>query len=496
MQTNILKNLEAKYSSLNLPDIKEKVKKRVEEFKRFAKRKIRLQNPFYDNQKLLAKRLNYFKREDFVIESFMQDVDGFKEFAKLSSSFVDTKYWDDEIEKLEKKKIKLLKKGKKALAVDYDKNMQEHIKLSTKLLFQKWQKGLEEEYKKYEKNKQKELEEEFLKEIEKYLDKVQKMYDLTKDLGIGGGMLFDLENGNLSEQDIKELQKWIDYIKNNKKVKELCDIMGRLRSASKHKKQELVRVTKEITVTTKEITSKEEIVGLRLDNNLEYALPFELALMNDEETSIIFDKKYLEKSLLCFDSNAIFEIEKESIDKISQDELRDVEEDDKMGPIVLCVDTSGSMMGTPENIAKAITLYIASRAKEQKRDCFLINFSTTIETFDFSNKLGGSELIAFLKKSFHGGTDIYPALNYAIDKMNSKQYKKADLLVISDFLMGDVGKDLENKAKEIKKNKNRFFSIAVGNYKSNTISRFFDKEWVFNPAINDISELNSMLEEI
>ena len=69
-------------------------------------------------------------------------------------------------------------------------------------------------------------------------------------------------------------------------------------------------------------------------------------------------------------------------------------------------------------------------------------------------------------------------------------------MVISDFLMGDVGKDLENKAKEIKKNKNRFFSIAVGNYKSNNISRFFDKEWVFNPAINDISELNSMLEEI
>ena len=61
MQTNILKKLEAKYSSLKLQDIKEKVKKQIDEFKRFAKRKIKLQNPFYDNQKLLKKRLDYFK---------------------------------------------------------------------------------------------------------------------------------------------------------------------------------------------------------------------------------------------------------------------------------------------------------------------------------------------------------------------------------------------------------------------------------------------------
>ena len=342
MQTSILKKLETKYSSLSLPNVKNKVEKQIKEFEKFAKQETRLQNPFYENEKLLKKRLEHFKIEDFTIENFKDDVEGFKEFAKLSSSVVNIKYFDDELKRLENKRNNLIKNGKKELAADYDDNLRQDIKLTTKLLHKKWQEALQQEYEKNKNKKLKELEKNFLKEIKKYLDKVQKIYDIAIDLEIEGEKLFDIEN-DLTNQDIKELQKWAKYIK-DKNIKELHDMIKKLKTILKHKKQ--------TAIITKKITSKQEIIELNFDNNLEYALPFESALLSNEETSAIFYKKYLEKSLLCFDFK--------------------IDEYNKLGPIIICACIKKSELS--DNTVKAITLYVASQAKKQQRDCFLINF--------------------------------------------------------------------------------------------------------------------------
>ena len=62
--------------------------------------------------------------------------------------------------------------------------------------------------------------------------------------------------------------------------------------------------------------------------------------------------------------------------------------DDSKGPMILCIDTNGSMNGTPEYIAKAIALYFATQSMKEKRKCFLINFSTSIETLELTNENG------------------------------------------------------------------------------------------------------------
>ena len=51
--------------------------------------------------------------------------------------------------------------------------------------------------------------------------------------------------------------------------------------------------------------------------------------------------------------------------KIEEEELRKVAQDEQKGPIILAIDTSGSMSGEPEAIAKAISLYIATKAKKE-----------------------------------------------------------------------------------------------------------------------------------
>lgn len=490
----MIKNIEKEFSVLEVAGIKDKVLAKLKEFKKKLKREKILNDPFFDNRENLKKREKNFNENNFFIEDLQKDFKGYEELGKIAKKeIIDLNFFKKEIEKFQNLASKK-RSAKKSLAVEYDKRLQKEIKLDRQLFLEKWQKDIKIFYKEWEKSFEKEKETQFLEEMRKWLKKLQKLHDTLKSVNFGNGMLFDFEKGELSEEDLKEVLKWAEFIENNKKVKELCDMLGRLKKASKLRKKELAKTIKEIKTTIKVTTSKNEISGIKLDDKIEYALPSELALLNDEEFSILFDKKFVEKSLLCFDSNTLGDIDKEYFYEKEIEELKEKEEGEKLGPIILCVDTSASMSGMPEDIAKAVTLSIASRAKEQKRECFLINFSTGIEVFDFSKKLGIKDLIQFLKKSFHGGTDVAPALKYALEKFKDKRFKNGDLLIISDFQMSDISNDLKQKIEIAKKNKNRFYSLVIGNYYSRGINKIFNKEWIYDLHKNDIVMLNEISE--
>ena len=61
-------------------------------------------------------------------------------------------------------------------------------------------------------------------------------------------------------------------------MKELCDILGRLRRAEKTKRQELVRNILTVTEYVPDINSKEEIIGVYLGKDIEHIIPQETAL--------------------------------------------------------------------------------------------------------------------------------------------------------------------------------------------------------------------------
>ena len=70
--------------------------------------------------------------------------------------------------------------------------------------------------------------------------------------------------------------------------------MGRMRQIEQSEKIEQIQKTISVSVPNIDVNSREEIIGLRLGRELEYVLPSELALMADEDTSILFDLKYME----------------------------------------------------------------------------------------------------------------------------------------------------------------------------------------------------------
>ena len=57
-----------------------------------------------------------------------------------------------------------------------------------------------------------------------------------------------------------------------------------------------------------------------------------------------------------------------------------------------------------------------------------------------------------------------PALEHAIKMLKTKDYKTADIMMISDFCVGSLSSDLEAKIKNEQKNDTDFYSLVIGNY--------------------------------
>ena len=325
-----------------------------------------------------------------------------------------------------------------------------------------------------------------LEQLKQLLAKLEQMLPLFEVLGLNPGLLFGLSKGQLSEQDWTQFQRWASYLAKDAGVRALCDLLGKVRQIELSDKIERVKISHCVDIPLPDINSREEIVGIRLGRDLEHVLPSEKALLADAETALLFDLKFVESRLMCFDMAGIQTQQRH----IEQEVDRTVEEQEKRGPMVLCVDTSGSMLGAPETIAKAVALFMAAKAREEERPCYLINFSTRIQTRDLSGELGMAAIMDFLKMSFHGGTDAAPALDHALKVMKKDAYQKADLLMLSDFIMGDLPVKTLRQIEQQRGNGNRFYSLVVGSaYMSQRLKTHFDHEWVYNPVTSSVHEL-------
>ena len=343
----------------------------------------------------------------------------------------------------------------------------EEKEIASNLFLKEWQKKLDKAQAQWELEQIEFARKKFLAELEKWLELIKQLDQQLSPLGLDFGIWFDDSLGALTPQSIKELSRWASYFAQDKEAQKIADLLGKMRQIEQSSKIETIIQTIGISVPVTDINSKEEIIGLKLGKELEYVIPSELALMADPDTAILFDLKYLESKLVCFELQGT----------TLQDEK-------------LKITTSGSMNGKPENIDKAMALYLGNKAKAENRQCFVINFSTGIETFELSATKGIADLVSFLSKSFHGGTDAAPALRHALSLCQSENYEKADVLMISDFVMGSLSEALLSNIKKQREKGNQFHSLVIGNlFMENRLKTYFDNEWVYNPNSHQIEQL-------
>ncbi|MFZ4855940.1 MAG: VWA domain-containing protein [Desulfuromonadaceae bacterium] len=329
-----------------------------------------------------------------------------------------------------------------------------------------------------------------LQELNGRLIAMQEIADVAGELGMEAGLLWDQTKGVGARTDLATLRRMADYLKNNEGVRRLCELLGRMRRYSASQRLETIKSMTKYAETVYDREAKSEIVGITQGRDIEHILPQELALLADPDTEILFDLKFAEGRLMSFDYAGMIQKSYE----MEQEETKQVEEEDKLGPMIICVDTSGSMSGEPENVAKAIALTLAMKSMEQKRACYLISFSTTIVSRDLTKDRGLPKLLEFLQMSFGGGTSGAPALHHGLKMMKEESYERADLLMISDFDMPDITPELKQQMQEARERKCKFYALNIGAISGQTMRHVdFDDEWQYDPHTMGIKELTGIV---
>ena len=322
--------------------------------------------------------------------------------------------------------------------------------------------------------------------------------DRQKDRGgfygnalFGGG--FDLSRSKKNRIDINTIKRYFNTIQNSKALKEIAELLGRLEKQEEESEKQTIKELKSYSYTQVIPTKryKEEICGVTLGRDLENLLPQELAMLEDETLELLFDLKYIQNRLFCFEKQGYRSITQEAQEEIEKEieRKKQKKKEKNEGAIIICVDTSGSMSGKPEYIAKALTLYLATKASTQKRACYLINFSTDIETMELSGRGGMAKLMQFMTMSFGGGTDVAPALQEGLRKMQQDDFKKSDLIVISDGGFDDISQNLTRQMQAQRQKDNKFYLLDIDGHSSQ--KGVFDKHWVYDATTQGIKGMQS-----
>ncbi|HUX52645.1 MAG TPA: VWA domain-containing protein [Spirochaetia bacterium] len=300
--------------------------------------------------------------------------------------------------------------------------------------------------------------------------------DMVRDIFGDSRRLWDRLSGAWQEVDIGPLEHYADLLREEPSIRELARILGRGRSRQDRSAEFTERVVQK-HLPYSASAGRSEIDGIRFGNDLTSLLPSEIFLLSSPDTEMVFYKRFAESELLCLaytTENTYYHTEHRT------EKVRTVRED-KRGPIILCLDTSGSMAGLPERVAKALTLAVLKTAIAEGRAVYLVAFSDRIMTLELSTPDSSlEELSRFLGRSFLGGTDLRPALNQTISMLAQERFERADVLIVSDFR---IPKILDRHIQRIGRQQRlgtAFYSLTVN--RTGVVDQFniFDNSWLYD----------------
>ena len=249
---------------------------------------------------------------------------------------------------------------------------------------------------------------------------------------------------------------------------EIVRIMGREQPKRKDEMDETVR--KFLPVLPSSPKPAVEIEEIATGQSLRHMMPVETAIMSDRQTEDLFYLKYASQKLQLFASKP----KEES--RMKLDKQRQIKPRLEKGPIIVSLDTSGSMSGKPIQLAKCLLLQLLKMAKKQKRKCSLITFSVRANCLDLSRYGAWKQLRHFLDNHFSGGTDGEEMLTAALKMLQSANFAMTDVLIISDFYFPQP-KDSTRKKMEVEHDKGtRFYGLQIDST-TDSYNDILDKIW-------------------
>ena len=222
-----------------------------------------------------------------------------------------------------------------------------------------------------------------------------------------------------------------------------------------------------------------EVVDIEVGSDLARVLPVELSKLSHPVLGKDFRLRFAEGKLLQYRLQA----------KAPQGR----------GPIVTCVDTSGSMSGDREIWSKAVALALFQVAAREKRAFALICFSskTDVMAFEFENpaRAHAPDVAKAATVFFGGGTDFETPLTAAMEIMKKSAFQRGDIVFITDGECAVSGGFLaEFRAAKAAKEFS-VFSIVMPGGTTESVRPFSDKTFYTEPS-NDRETLDILFDEL
>jgi len=313
-------------------------------------------------------------------------------------------------------------------------------------------------------------------------DAWQKLMRLLGDVSSLLGRGWDWALGALGSSAWIDFERLTELVERAPEWRDLIAEMGRLRETD----EEDISLSDAVfgAITRPRLIEQRTLVedvpmetrGITHSNHLARQLPTEMLAMSHALLKKPWYARWVDHALMTYRVIGE-EIEWFESDVEEHDACPERGKKRERGPIMVCVDTSGSMSGTPEQVAKALTLEAARVAASQQRRCYLYLFSGPGQVREHDVSLDGDNfmgLLDFLRLSFHGGTDVVGPLEKALERLEQDDWSRADILLLSDGYFPE-NNALADKIERSREEKNlEVHGVMIGASRSDAMARYCD----------------------
>ena len=233
--------------------------------------------------------------------------------------------------------------------------------------------------------------------------------------------------------DVDERARLAALLKKNEKLRRLGVMAGRMRRIAMLKRR------------TRSKHARDEVSDIERGNDLARVLPSELVKLCDPALALDFARGFVEGGLAEYRLHG--------------------RERQGRGPVVICIDSSGSMEGEREVWSKAVALALLQLAVAEKRRCRLVQFDDVVRrTDDFApGKVDGRVVMEAMAPFFGGGTDFEKPLTKAMEAINDDVgLKQADVVLITDGEADVSDAFCASWAEARRKHEVTVFAVAIG----------------------------------
>jgi uncharacterized protein with von Willebrand factor type A (vWA) domain len=287
------------------------------------------------------------------------------------------------------------------------------------------------------------------------------------DLGTMLGRGFDLSIGVLRHVGWNEVVRLSKLLEGLPQLRQVISALGRMQSSDADE-QTIDRILEPMRRLEEELRERvvpgmpPDVRGIERSGEIQRMLPSESVLLTHPRLRMLWHARRIERALMTYRVEGV-QYERVQVEREVQVEAERRRPRPNRGPIVAVIDTSGSMHGLPETVAKAVVLQALRTAQSEKRRCYALAYSGPGQVMEHELSLtaeGLAPLLAFLGQSFHGGTDI-GAVHRVIELMEREDWRKADVMLATDGQwVADAA--LQSRIAAARAGGTRFHGIQIG----------------------------------